>query len=330
MICVGNITTGGTGKTPTVIALAKWLSSHEWGQISDLSSKRSKGDRFQICPRIAILSRGYKRRSRAPVLAVSDGNEILSTPQDAGDEPYLIASALKGVPVIAGKDRHRSGRYAIERFGTELFVLDDGYQHIRLHRDINILLIDASNPFGNGCLLPRGILREPLRAISRADCIIISRVNEGMGEDIESLIRAYNRNAPVFLASFRATDIRDLKGGSLGLNYIAGKSLLLFSGIGNPHSFKRSVQDHGGKIKGEIVYPDHYWYTEKDKDRILKEARGLSVDAIVTTEKDAVRLTGMSSLSEVRDKILVLQVETVVDKGFEKWIVQQVSLLRTS
>lgn len=309
MICVGNITAGGTGKTPTVIALAKLLCSQRL--------------------KIAILTRGYKRRSRDPILVVSDGDEILSTPQEAGDEPYLITSALNGVPVIAGKDRHRSGRYAIERFGADLFILDDGYQHIRLYRDINILLIDASNPFGNGCLLPKGILREPLRAISRADCIIISRANEVIGEDIESLIRTYNRNAPIFQASFRATDIRDLKGDSLGLSYIARKNLLLFSGIGNPHSFRRSIQDNSGRIKGEIVYPDHHWYTGKDLDRIIKEARSLSVDAMVTTEKDAVRLTGMSFLSEVREKILVLQVEMDMDKRLEEWIVQHVASLRT-
>src|SRR4030066_495268 len=174
VICVGNITTGGTGKTPAVIAIARLLQG---GQVSNLSPQRSQ--------RIAILTRGYKRKSKEPILAVNDGNEILCTPQDAGDEPYLIASALKGIPVIVGKDRYCSGQYAIERFGSNLFILDDGYQHIRLHRDLNILLIDATNPMGNGHLLPRGILREPLSAVARANGIIISRANEGEAAGVE-------------------------------------------------------------------------------------------------------------------------------------------------
>jgi len=329
VISVGNITTGGTGKTPTVIALARLLSPSGRGEVSNPASRRSKGV-YQISPsfpRTAILTRGYKRRSKRPILVVSDGKEILSTPEDCGDEPYLIASALEKTPVIVGKDRYSCGRYAIEHFGTELFILDDGYQHIRLYRDINILLIDASNPFGNGHLLPRGIMREPLRAISRADCIIISRAKEARWDDMEGLIRTYNQKAPLFSASLEVTGLSNLKGDPLGLDYIAGKGVLILSGIGNPGSFRRSILEIGGEIRGEIVYPDHHWYTEKDKDRILKEARGLSVDTIVTTEKDAVRLMGMGSLSEVRDEILVLKVEMVFDKGFEDWIVRQVSSL---
>lgn len=329
VICVGNITTGGTGKTPTVIALAKLLSSHEWGQFSSLSRQRSKRERFKICPRIAILSRGYKRRSKAPVLAVSDGNKILSTPQDAGDEPYLIASALKEVPVIVGKDRRRSGRYAIDRFDTELFILDDGYQHIRLHRELNILLIDATNPFGNGHLLPKGVLREPLSALSRADCIIITKANEGDNREyVRHIVRKYNKESPIFHATCQSAAIYPWKGQfshflkeNMANVSVTGKPLFLFSGIGNPHSFRRTVEDMGGRVCGEMIFPDHHWYSGKDLERISKEARTLSADGIVTTEKDAARLTGMSFPSELRDKVLILRVETVFDKGFEEWIV---------
>jgi len=314
VICVGNITTGGTGKTPTVIALARLLKG---GQISNLSPQR-----------LAILTRGYKRKSTEPILAVNDGNKILSTPQDAGDEPYLIASSLKGVPVIVGKDRYRSGQYAIERFGANLFILDDGYQHIRLHRDLNILLIDATNPSGNGHLLPKGVLREPLSAIGRADCMIISRANEGDAAGVERLIRSYNRESPVFYAYYRPVDIADLRGHTLGLPYIRGKTLLLFSGIANPYSFRNSIANLGGVIKGELIFPDHHWYTDKDIEKIRNEAARLSADAVITTEKDAVRLTDTHTLTDIKNKldILALQVEMEIDKGFGEWVLERSGL----
>lgn len=311
VICIGNITTGGTGKTPAVIALAKLLQKGGFD-------------------RIAILTRGYKRRSRDPIIAVSDGNKILSTPQDAGDEPYLLASALKDVPVIVGKDRYRSGQYAMERFGADLFILDDGYQHIRLYRDLNILLIDATNPFGNEFLLPKGILREPLSAIARADCIIISRADKGETETIENRIRTYNRNASIFHSLFRTVSITDSEGNAVGLDYVEGKKLFLFCGIGNPASFKKSVVDRGGNIVGERIYPDHYWYSAEDLEEIFSEAPRMAADAIMTTEKDAVRLIDRDLLPEMHGKIkiLILQVEMEIEKGFEEWAFAQVTSLQ--
>src|SRR3972149_5327478 len=297
VICVGNITTGGTGKTPTVIALARLLKG---GQISNPPPQR-----------LAILSRGYKRKSTEPILAVNDGNKILSAPQDAGDEPYLIASALKGIPVIVGKDRYCSGQYAIERFGANLFILDDGYQHIRLHRDLNILLIDATNPSGNGHLLPKGVLREPLSAIGRADCMIISRANEGDAAGVERLIRSYNRESPVYFSYYRRVDIADLRGHTLGLPYIKGTSLLLFSGIANPHSFRNSIANLGGVIKGELIFPDHDWYADKDIEKIRNEATRLSANNETNAEKDVVRFVDKQAhiYNEDNLNILALQVE---------------------
>ena len=323
VICVGNITTGGTGKTPTVIALARLLQKGANPSVPPFTKGGMGG-----FDRIAILTRGYKRKSTEPILAVNDGNKILSTPQDAGDEPYLIASALKGVPVIVGKDRYRSGQYAIERFGANLFILDDGYQHIRLHRDLNILLIDATNPLGNGHLLPKGILREPLSALRRANGMIISRANEGDAAGVERLIRSYNRESPVFYAYYRPVDIADLRGHTLGLPYIKGTSLLLFSGIANPHSFRNSIANLGGVIKGELIFPDHHWYTEKDIEKIRLEAKRLSADAVITTEKDAVRLIDTHTLTDIKNKldILALQVEMEIDKGFGEWVLERSGL----
>ncbi len=270
----------------------------------------------------AILSRGYKRKSRSPVLVVSDGKSILATPEESGDEPYLIASILKNVPVMAGADRYRSGMYSAKHTGANIFILDDGYQRLQLHRDINILLIDASNPYGNGHLLPKGILREPLDGISRADCVIATRADEGGKANIEDLVRKHNPYAPVFYASCIPADITDLNGNTGGVNAIKGKRVFIFSGIANPQSFRKSVEYAGGKVIGELSYPDHYWYKKDDLRNIMKNAYAASADVVLTTAKDAVRLHGLDLYDKTGTemKILVLHVEMIIDPGFTVWL----------
>ena len=157
VISVGNITVGGTGKTPLVMLLARGL--------------KERGIK------IAILSRGYKRKKNSDSL-VSDGQNLFLSPEAAGDEPYLMANALKGVPILVGKDRFMTGQMALERFGVRGLLLDDGYQHLHLHRDLNILLIDSNVGFGDGHLLPRGILREPLSHLQRADLFVLTKVED--------------------------------------------------------------------------------------------------------------------------------------------------------
>ena len=310
VISIGNITVGGTGKTPVVIALARLLQ-----------------DKVE---HVVVLSRGYKRRSQSPIVVVSDENKIISTPLESGDEPYLIASLLHSVRVIVGANRYDSGRYAIENFNARLFILDDGFQHIELYRDSDILLIDATNPTGNGHLLPKGILREPLSEISRADCIIISRANEGDREYVTGLVRKYNKNSPVFYGTYKAKCFIDLNGNIHGLNYIAGKAILLFSGIGNPYSFRKSIEDIGGRVQGEIIFPDHYWYKEKDMNRIFEDAKRVSADTILTTEKDIVRIIGTNVFNKAEDNIVILalKVEMELSEGFEEWITGQVDRVR--
>lgn len=303
VICVGNLTTGGTGKTPAVIAITKILQN---------DSKH----------RVAILSRGYKRKSKAPLLLVSDGKSILATPEDSGDEPYLMASSLKNVPVVVCADRYKSGTYSAEHTGANIFILDDGYQHLQLHRDINILLIDASNPYGNGHLLPKGILREPLNGILRADCVMVTRANEVGKGNIESLVKKHSHDTPVFYASYKASDITEPYGRSYGVNAIKDKKVFIFSGIANPKSFRRSIEYIGGKVVGEMSYPDHYWYKSDDLRKIMNDASAVSADAVVTTAKDAVRLQGLDLYDKTGagTKLLILHVEMVIEKGFEEWI----------
>ncbi len=347
VICVGNLTTGGTGKTPAVIAITKILNEMDMPHrmknvchpelVSGSQTKRSRNkfgmtggnDRDAVFSdehkyHVAILSRGYKRKSKARVLLVSDGRTILSTPEESGDEPYLIASSLKNVPVVVGADRYKSGIYSDTHTGANIFILDDGYQHLQLHRDLNILLIDASNPFGNGHLLPKGILREPLNGISRADCVIVTRANEGGNNNIETLVRKHSHDAPVFYASYKTADITDPDGKSYGVNAIKGKKVFIFSGIANPKSFRRSIDNIGGNVVGEMSYPDHYWYKSDDLRKIMKEASAVSADAVVTTAKDAVRLQGLDLYDKAGEgtRLLILHVEMIIDNGFSMWIKQ--------
>ncbi len=330
VICVGNLTTGGTGKTPAVIAITRILQANSCHPEPVSGSQMMQGQEIlkqvqnDSKHHVAILSRGYKRKSKVPVLLVSDGKTILTTPEAAGDEPYLMASSLKNVPVVVGADRYKSGIYSAEHTGANIFILDDGYQHLQLHRDVDILLIDASNPYGNGHLLPKGILREPLNGISRADCVIVTRANEGEKSTIESLVRKHSHDAPVFYASYKAADITDPDGKSYGVNAIKGKMVFIFSGIANPKSFRRSIENIGGKVVGEISYTDHYWYKSDDLRKIMKEASAVSADAVVTTAKDAVRLQGLDLYDKAGEgtKLLILHVEMIIDNGFSVWIKQ--------
>lgn len=309
VICVGNLTTGGTGKTPAVIAITQILNKEDGNK-----------------PRVAILSRGYKRKSKAPVLVVSDGKSILATPEESGDEPYLMASSLKNVPVVVGSDRYKSGIYSAEHTGADVFLLDDGYQHLRLHRDINILLMDASNPYGNGYLLPKGILREPLHGISRAGCVIVTRANEGGKNNIEALVRKHNPAAPLFYASYKAAEITDINGNLHGINTIMNQRVFIFSGIANPKSFQKSIEYIGGKVVGEMSYPDHYWYKNDDLQKIWEAASVVSADAVMTTAKDAVRLHGLDLYDKTGagTKLRILHVEMIIEREFEEWIKKQI------
>lgn len=317
VVCVGNLTTGGTGKTPVVIAVTRIITNMDNPPPIPPLKKGGEGG-FKV----AILSRGYKRKSKTPVLLVCDGTSILTTPDKSGDEPYLIASSLKNTPVIVGADRYKSGIYASTHMDTDVFILDDGYQHLRLYRDINILLIDASNPYGNGHLLPEGILREPLSGISRADCVIVTRANEASVNHLESLVREHNPDAPIFYATLRSADITDFNGNTYNINTIKDKKTFIFSGIANPQSFKKSVEYAGGRIVGELSYPDHYWYKSDDVIKIMDAAAAVSADAVITTAKDAVRLHGLDLCVKTVPGINLfkLNVEMVIDNRFSEWI----------
>ena len=270
VISIGNITLGGTGKTPTAIYLAQLF--------------QNKG----IQP--VVLSRGYKAKSSATTAVVSDGTTTLMDAREAGDEPFLLSQALPGIPVIIGPDRGVSGRFACEQFSPEAVILDDGFQHQRVKRDVDIVLIDLHHGFGNGYLLPRGILREPVSSLSRANLFLLTKqMGSGTDDQLKQQIRRCNPDAPIFHTHYAVRSVRNLnEQKEVPLDQLQGKKILALSGIGNPHYFSFLLQQSGMLVTEEWTLPDHHDYTEKDTSR----ARGYltRVDYIITTAKDSCKM----------------------------------------
>jgi len=268
VISVGNITVGGTGKTPLVMALAKRLMAKEIA--------------------VAILSRGYKR-TKTSESVVSDGKTIFLSPEASGDEPFLMAKACRGTPVLVGKNRFVNGRLALQRFGVKGLILDDGYQHLPLYRDINILLIDSHIGFGDRHLLPRGILREPLSQLRRADLFLLTKAEDPETyQPLEKEIYEIHPGAQVFHSYYEPVSLVGPQEEQEELHSLKGKKILALSGIAHPADFSSMLRKCGMKIVREAIFPDHHFYTTKDLSYIEDKAKG--ADGIVTTEKDMVKL----------------------------------------
>jgi len=268
VISVGNITVGGTGKTPLVMALAKRLMAKEIA--------------------VAILSRGYKR-TKTSESVVSDGKTIFLSPEASGDEPFLMAKACRGTSVLVGKNRFVNGRLALQRFGVKGLILDDGYQHLPLYRDINILLIDSHIGFGDRHLLPRGILREPLSQLRRADLFLLTKAEDPETyQPLEKEIYEIHPGAQVFHSYYEPVSLVGPQEEQEELHSLKVKKILALSGIAHPADFSSMLRKCGMKIVREAIFPDHHFYTTKDLSYIEDKAKG--ADGIVTTEKDMVKL----------------------------------------
>jgi len=271
VVCVGNLTVGGTGKTPTVIALGGLLAA--------------------AGARVCVLLRGYRRTGRG-VTVVSDGTRVLSGWREAGDEAVLLARSLPGVPVIVGGDRVAAGRLAVDRFRPEVILLDDGFQHRRLCRDADLVLLDAMDPFGGDWLLPRGRLREPVSALGRAQAVLVTRADQA--GDLAGLHRRLERLAPrvpLGLALYRPYRLVDLwSRQERQFGDLRGKRVFAMSGIANPQGFRQTLVGAGAHLAGSLAFADHHAFTPEDGARMVREARAVSAEWIVTTEKDAIRL----------------------------------------
>lgn len=271
VVSVGNITVGGTGKTPLVIHLTQKLK------------ERSR--------RVAILTRGYKREKREMVELTADNKEKANW-REVGDEPYLLAGRLSDVPVMVGKRRAVSGKRAIERYGSEILLLDDGFQHLKVFRNLDIVVIDSVNPFGNGKLLPSGILREPVSSLRRADVFVLTKTDQTSDTDeLIRILKTQNPRALVVRSVHRVSGMADLFDGSpINQRDVEGKDAFLFSGIGNPRSFEKTVEQLNVNILGHRVFPDHFAYRRQDAENLIRQAQAVGAGIIVTTEKDSVRI----------------------------------------
>lgn len=306
VISIGNLTVGGTGKTPAVIALAQ--------------EAKKRGD--QPC----VLTRGYKGKAAGPCV-ISKGDGPLLGIEETGDEALLMARKLKDIPVIKGNNRYEAGMFALETSipGPSLFILDDGFQHWILDRDVDILLIDSANPFGNRKLLPSGILREPLTEMKRADIIVITKIPShgadfpGIEDSLLREIRGYNLDAPLYVSSHLPVGLKTAAGQDLPLEAISGKPVFGFCGIGNPDSFKRTLAAIRAQVRGFIAFRDHYPYGERDIRRIFETARECAADWIVTTEKDIMRLKDLPR----RDDLVSLRIEFKIEEGFYDMVLRE-------
>jgi tetraacyldisaccharide 4'-kinase len=280
VISIGNVTAGGTGKTPVTEIFARTLASE--GR------------------KVAILSRGYRRKEAPwwqrmftqvidPPLVVSDGKRVLLDAATGGDEPYMLASNLPGVAVVVDRNRVKAGSYAVKRFGCDTIILDDGFQYQKLKHSIEVVLVDSTNPFGNGNMLPRGILREPARNLKRADIIFLTKCRGDVSE-VKREIRLYNSKADIVECNHTPRVLKDVwSREEYPLSWLEGKVACTLSGIASPKGFENSLRQLGAKVVWCERYADHHRYDSSEVLYALNRTADMGADALVTTEKDAVR-----------------------------------------
>jgi len=291
VVSVGGLVAGGSGKTP----MSSWLAEqlHRRGH------------------RVALLSRGHRGRRRERVTMVSDGRSLLVGPERAGDEPFVLAGQAVGVPVFVSKDRVLAALRAIAVSGAEILVLDDGFQHHQLARDLDLLTIDAVFGFGNGRLLPRGALREPVRALERVDAI--AELDGALPEAVEAVVRKYAPDVFRFRAERRAVGLRALEGRlDFAPAILQGMRVGMIAGIARPESFRATLEGLGAEIVSERLFRDHHRYRARDLRGLSHEA-----DIWITTEKDACKIlpqwTGQTDVRVLGMRAVVVDANPVLD-----------------
>jgi tetraacyldisaccharide 4'-kinase len=274
VVSVGNITVGGSGKTPMVEQVA--LGLRGLGAVP------------------AVVSRGYGRATRG-IRIVADRQGPRLPPREAGDEPVLLADHLQGIPVVVGENRFEAAQVALAECGATAIVLDDGFQHRTLRKDLEILVINGRAPWGNQRLFPRGMLREPLRALERADLFVVT--NPPALADLEAAtvtVRRHNSRAPVLAARYQVVGaLAGPDGRALPPASLHGRRLLAFAGLGSPRGFADTLAAAGVDVAALIEYPDHHWFVEPDLEELARHAAVVGADGLVTTEKDWIRLRGL-------------------------------------
>lgn len=279
-VSIGNVTAGGTGKTPMTMYLANLIQQHGY--------------------HVAVVSRGYQGAAEKKGGIVSDGEKLYMGPDEAGDEPFMMARRLRKIPVIVGKDRFAAGMLAAEKLGTDVVVLDDAFQHLRLERDLDLVLLDHLCPFGNEHLLPRGALREPLDALARCDAVVLTRYDEYNPAALETV-----KNAAAFQPIFRSVHVPFVqevvsctrttgpdRGPEVDIEALKNCRAVVFSGLANNDDFRRTIESTGCSIKKFIGFADHYAYKDRDLDNIRQATEQSEADIIITTDKDFMKISG--------------------------------------
>ena len=320
VISLGNITVGGTGKTPTAYQLATY--------IRDLGYK------------VVILNRGYRSKWHGEVGVVSDGHELKMDASYAGDEAFMLAKHLPQIPVLIGPERAISGQYAIDNYDAEVAILDDGFQHWQLQRDLDIVLVDAVNVFGNGYMLPRGTLREPMSHLARADVFLLTKVDQaadGSCQYIKDTISRYNDEALLLdsvhqpKSFIRLEEWADnIAGEGVPVSFMSGKRVMAVSAIGNPASFEHTIGSTGAEIIESLRFPDHHDFTADEFSDIISQAAKNDVEAIIITEKDAVKVPDLTNVKQELQAVVPIYVITITvkflqgEEAFKKLIADRI------
>jgi len=303
VISIGNLTLGGTGKTPMVRYVTRLLLD--------------KG------LRPAIVSRGYGGKATGTVNIVSDGTQILLPPNMAGDEPFMLAEALPGVPVLTGPERVRVARHAIQEFGVNHIVMDDGFQHLAVSRDLDLVLFSARTLLGNGRVFPGGPLREPFSALGRAHAFVITGVESGNRSSVDDFQRRLQvafPGKPVFAGEYLSAGIwHSRQGKACTLAEARGLPVFAFAGIANPDSFRQTLRQEGFSLAGFKEFKDHHAYTAQDVAALVSAAQTYGAQALITTEKDFVKLRPFFA----EFPILALTIELRMDQGFDLFMAER-------
>ena len=310
VISVGNLTAGGTGKTPMTVHLAAMLKSRGF--------------------KVLIVSRGYKSQGEKAGAVVCDGETLLGDAHSVGDEPCLMARLLGEVPVMVGSKRLITASAGLRRFSPDVILLDDGFQHQRLARDLNLVLMDAKDPLGNGHLIPRGPLREPISALERADAIIFTRSRQSdrcpnrRFARIISSKPVFHSNHRTVIRFIRPAYCQDLMNGVNLAHHrsdrpgatVGGRQLFAFSALANNDAFFSAAASVGGEVLGTMGFADHHFYNREDIDAVIRNAHNAGCNAVVTTDKDFVRLPEKLSLPV---DLIVLGVEIDFGEDGQRW-----------
>ncbi|SDP04845.1 tetraacyldisaccharide 4'-kinase [Desulforhopalus singaporensis] len=306
VISVGNLVLGGSGKTPMVQFLAKYL--------------QNKGHK------VAVVSRGYRGKASNRYNIVSDTSRVFLDAEQAGDEPVLLARSLPGIPVLTGKKRIHPCNEALKRFQVDCIILDDGFQHMAVERDLNIVLFDATFLAGNSRVLPAGHLREPVSSLKRADCFVVTGVNRQNRERAEafgSLLTQKFISKKLYYSSIsicNCVSFYDRKTISL-----EGVPIAVFCGIANPERFRSSVTEAGGRIVSFTAFGDHQPYSQKHFDKLASQAESAGARLLVTTEKDGVKLAGLN----LHFPVALLVVEQNPDHEFEQLVMDRLDIFNS-